>query len=449
MCRLRRGLLFRCICVLVIVALAVTFVAGCGGGGTETPAAERDVAVTDGSGQAPITVSGQSGAVEVTDALTGAPITGCNVTVLSNGGAGTVLITDPRDEYVPRLAPFELPTSTSAVRPQLAYSWFRKYVLQPIQRLTLGQSQIVYNDLLPAGMTKEVLEREYTLVDRVTLAQMSNKTRDWAIHWLVDKAVDAVIVTALSLAATPAAGGAYASATLAVGRIDDLNLIADSVENLTYEITALRYRMQGYADDQRFEIWGAKYIGLVYGQPLVIVPLEGPRNQPTNDLWSQLTWDTGTGDLDLHLLAPGCGLSDLWTTWDCYYGNMSPTWGAQLDLDDVDGYGPEHITMPTAVSGTYLLVVHYYSSTGQNQAGGPPTPVNCTVRVVTRTGPVAYGPRRLTFSGSRSGDVWSVAQVRFPEGTVTPLNTVQTLSAGPAAAQAPHKGARLLGGSLP
>jgi uncharacterized protein YfaP (DUF2135 family) len=72
---------------------------------------------------------------------------------------------------------------------------------------------------------------------------------------------------------------------------------------------------------------------------------------------AQLSWDTDENDVDLHLVRND--------TWDlsnhCYYANMVIPGMAELDYDDVDGFGPENMSLePTAPSGTYKVIVKYY-----------------------------------------------------------------------------------------
>jgi hypothetical protein len=64
----------------------------------------------------------------------------------------------------------------------------------------------------------------------------------------------------------------------------------------------------------------------------------------------KLTWDQPTSDLDLHVVEPS-GL-------EVYYGQMTGDFGA-LDVDDVDGYGPEHYMAPFVEGGqSYVATVH-------------------------------------------------------------------------------------------
>ncbi len=138
---------------------------------------------------------------------------------------------------------------------------------------------------------------------------------------------------------------------------------------------------------------------------------------PALDLWTELRWNTNYSDVDFHLLPPSSDLDDLWSSTDCYYGNRVTSWGGQLDVDDVDGYGPEHITIGDAtLSGTYRLFVHYYSDHGAGET-------DAFVSVATLGGVVReFGPLRLiNNAGSNAGDVWEVCEIHFPSGTIYPI----------------------------
>lgn len=82
------------------------------------------------------------------------------------------------------------------------------------------------------------------------------------------------------------------------------------------------------------------------------------------NLWLRLAWDKDNVDVDFYITEPA---PSNYTCW--YGGKVSPNSGAQLDLDDVDGWGPEHYYISTAEGhtlfrGTYQVDVHYYSDHG-------------------------------------------------------------------------------------
>jgi uncharacterized protein YfaP (DUF2135 family) len=136
------------------------------------------------------------------------------------------------------------------------------------------------------------------------------------------------------------------------------------------------------------------------------------------DLWTELRWNTDYSDVDLHLLPPGATLDDLWTNTDCYFGNMTTEWGCELDVDDVEGYGPEHITVQSALlDGTYRLFVHYWDEDGAGVT-------DAFVSVAVRDGPIlSFGPYELiNDGGTRRGDVWEVATIAYPSGAVTDVS---------------------------
>jgi hypothetical protein len=123
----------------------------------------------------------------------------------------------------------------------------------------------------------------------------------------------------------------------------------------------------------------------------------------TGDLQVTLTWDLDDSDIDLHCIEPD--------TTHVYFGNPSGT-TAELDLDDVDGFGPENIFVEpgTAAAGTYEIYVHYWSDHGNG-----PTTATIRVRVFANT------PQEQTQIFTRyltTGQYVNVADVTFPAGTI-------------------------------
>ncbi len=143
----------------------------------------------------------------------------------------------------------------------------------------------------------------------------------------------------------------------------------------------------------------------------------------------EMFWNTNGTDMDLHLLHPR---ASQWmdAELDCYWRNCQPAntmglqvreyyWGdgalPSLDLDDVDGLGPENINIVTPVQGTYRVgVVSFFGGadvTVRVYCGGE----HINARMELGPTPM-YGSRQL----------WRVADVTIGEDgcTVTPLEEV-------------------------
>jgi hypothetical protein len=149
----------------------------------------------------------------------------------------------------------------------------------------------------------------------------------------------------------------------------------------------------------------------------------------------EIGWNTNFADQDLHLLRMAGGTG--WFNYpnDCYYANTRPSWDAagtaddpRLDIDDVDGYGPENTNIDVPVTGsTYRVGVHHYSAHG---AGTSTVTVRIYCGDISLT-PVATYTRALSNGASipDANDFWRVADVRWDGGdacTVTPINTLTT-----------------------
>ena len=132
----------------------------------------------------------------------------------------------------------------------------------------------------------------------------------------------------------------------------------------------------------------------------------------------RLEWSTNATDVDLHLLGPN---GTLWSCErDCNFSNSTPSWGdplsdlddPHLDLDDVDGYGPENINVQTPAPGVYTVVIHYWDDHG----GATPL---ATVHALSYGEVVAtVGPEPL----NQVGAVWYAFEIEFPGNIVRPLN---------------------------
>lgn len=85
-----------------------------------------------------------------------------------------------------------------------------------------------------------------------------------------------------------------------------------------------------------------------------------------------LVWDTNGTDIDLHVHEPGGA--------HVYYGNKDPPGAGTLDVDRVQGYGPENYSTgcarETVKEGEYRVQLHYFSARAVGRS-------EWTVRVIT------------------------------------------------------------------
>jgi hypothetical protein len=140
---------------------------------------------------------------------------------------------------------------------------------------------------------------------------------------------------------------------------------------------------------------------------------------PQDALHVQLTWDSPDYDFDLHVMKDG---GPWCSQQSCYFGNCNasnsffgrPEWDGlpgetdgdpSLDIDDLDGYGPENINIDVPVSGDYTIGVHAYSALVD-------TETYATLKVFIN-GALAYEDSRLMAAGR---DFWEVSEVQWNNG---------------------------------
>lgn len=142
---------------------------------------------------------------------------------------------------------------------------------------------------------------------------------------------------------------------------------------------------------------------------------------PWQTVHVELTWDTAGTDLDLHMVSDTEGGTFFQKPFDCYFDNTNPDWGdagiladdPSIDRDDVDGYGPEVVSLEQPLDGhTYHLYVHVYDDHGLGSS-------NATVRVYLN-GELRY---EAVQPMAGVGDGWDVATIEWPEGKVVPINS--------------------------
>ncbi|MBI5494307.1 MAG: choice-of-anchor D domain-containing protein [Deltaproteobacteria bacterium] len=146
---------------------------------------------------------------------------------------------------------------------------------------------------------------------------------------------------------------------------------------------------------------------------------------PSEAIHLQLVWDAPDTDVDLHMVMENAGHFDSESGYDCYFANCKPSaggapeWDATagrtdgdpvLDVDDVEGYGPENSNVQQPIAGRYLALVHYYS----DHSNGPTV---ATLRVYVYGNLVAEYTRLI-----QDGEYWQVGVVEWP-GTAAPTWT--------------------------
>jgi len=98
--------------------------------------------------------------------------------------------------------------------------------------------------------------------------------------------------------------------------------------------------------------------------------------RPNRALWIEINWDRDRHDVDLHLIRTGDRDLAFDSQQDCFFSNCIPrtpgvaslNWGGSsagddplLDVDDVDGLGPEVISVPAPEANMdYLIALHMF-----------------------------------------------------------------------------------------
>ncbi|MFT6397885.1 MAG: hypothetical protein ACJAYU_002640 [Bradymonadia bacterium] len=129
-----------------------------------------------------------------------------------------------------------------------------------------------------------------------------------------------------------------------------------------------------------------------------------------------LTWDDGS-DLDNHLKIDGSG------SWrmapdDCFWGNMMSDWGATLDFDNTEGFGPENIN----VSGLSESITVRAGASAENIRDAS----TIATMILTVDGEVQ---ERLTAEFSVAGEFWEVWEIVIDESGVE-IDTIDNVTNG-------------------
>lgn len=132
-------------------------------------------------------------------------------------------------------------------------------------------------------------------------------------------------------------------------------------------------------------------------------------------IYVTLTWDGKTSDIDLHTWM--FSSESMKQQWHCYYGNMDITGnpGDNLDVDDIEGFGPEHFTLYDYTDGYYVIALNSYDLDYDKE-----TSANISVSVAGDE--AFYGPFNFTTDNGESYPVNSssawhrVCDIRITDG---------------------------------
>lgn len=128
-----------------------------------------------------------------------------------------------------------------------------------------------------------------------------------------------------------------------------------------------------------------------------------------------LRWGANPRDLDSHLVGPTAsgGRFHTWYGGKTFYENGELA--VDLDLDDVDGEGPETTTIHCAQEGKYYFYIHHFAGSGSIATS--------SAQVI-----VYKGDREIATynapSNLEDGLYWNVFVLDAVQNTITPVNTI-------------------------
>jgi hypothetical protein len=132
----------------------------------------------------------------------------------------------------------------------------------------------------------------------------------------------------------------------------------------------------------------------------------------TTDIRAVLEWNTPWSDFDLHLVREGGQPFD--DENDCYFAHKNLDWGTAgypgddpfLDRDDIDGFGPEEVSI-TAVADANPVYTVYVQYHHYSRDSAPPTSVVLDLQIRD------LAPIMLTRDMISCGNLWHVGRIRF------------------------------------
>lgn len=140
------------------------------------------------------------------------------------------------------------------------------------------------------------------------------------------------------------------------------------------------------------------------------------------NFWAQFTlvWGENPSDLDSHLWTPHFSYPDS-VLHHIYFGRRGNVDGppfADLDVDDVTSFGPEHVTIYEEYTGVYTYAIYHWGGSGTIASS------NASVSLLKPDGTVQSFSVPSDTAGVGSHWWWWVCTVNGTTGEVTTINTL-------------------------
>lgn len=129
-----------------------------------------------------------------------------------------------------------------------------------------------------------------------------------------------------------------------------------------------------------------------------------------------LTWGENPSDLDSHLTGPLEGSNNRFHVYWSEKGHINDSPYSNLDVDDIDSYGPETVTIRTQQSGVYRYSIHDYSNQISTSSSALANS-GANVKVYKGSGLVAE-----YFVPNEAGTLWRVFEI--DGGNIKPINSM-------------------------
>lgn len=126
-----------------------------------------------------------------------------------------------------------------------------------------------------------------------------------------------------------------------------------------------------------------------------------------------INWGADPRDLDSHLQTPNINGQ----SYHVYYsnrGNLEMAPYAYLDVDDVDGFGPETMTIGQLFQGTYHYYIHKYAGEGYISTS------NATINIYSVSGLT----HTINAPTNGTGNYWHVLDIDGSSGAITFINQI-------------------------